>query len=236
MTALYEFNEECIKGIITSRPSKIIKSPYVADILINDNDYLAHSPALGLGPHIKKDSVVLLQKSNEKSKTDYSIKGVYDDNIWIGACPLDANRLFKWAYNLNLLNDIPIGNLKAEVKYGDSRFDFCISNEYYVEVKCVPLKNKDNESYFPDGYRKNKNTTVSERANKHIYELIQLKDKGYLIFIVFREDTNCFKPNYDDKQFYNLFIQAKTTGVNIKIYNFKLTSLGYQWLGELNLK
>ena len=36
------------KAIIINRPSKTIKSPYLADIQINNTIELAHSPSLGL--------------------------------------------------------------------------------------------------------------------------------------------------------------------------------------------
>jgi hypothetical protein len=36
------------KAVIINRPSKNIKSPYLADILINNKIELAHSPSLGL--------------------------------------------------------------------------------------------------------------------------------------------------------------------------------------------
>ena len=40
--------ENTINATCLHRPSKICKSPYVADIKIGDEEFLAHSPALGM--------------------------------------------------------------------------------------------------------------------------------------------------------------------------------------------
>ena len=160
---MYKFETPCIVAYCVSRPSKKIKSPYVADIkLLEDGcEYMAHSPALGLGNLIKPNSKLYVQKNTKENKTQYNIKGVYDEEneTWVGSTPLDANRLFKWIYENGYYET---GNaIKSEVKCGESRFDFCIERAHacekkeYIEVKCVPLR-KGEYSYFPEGYRKSK--------------------------------------------------------------------------------
>uniref|UniRef100_A0A6C0F5J1 Sugar fermentation stimulation protein C-terminal domain-containing protein n=1 Tax=viral metagenome TaxID=1070528 RepID=A0A6C0F5J1_9ZZZZ len=210
---------KCIK-----RPSVVIKSPYVADILINNKEMLAHCPSLGLGNIIQPDSIMLATKSNTKTKTDYTIQAVLEDNVWVGNVPLHANRIVK-----NLLENTNhimenIKHIKPEFKYGDSRFDFLINlnNDecIYCEVKSVHIK-QNNTAIFPVGYIKPKQNTVSERANKHLTELISLakeNKKAMLIFVVQRGDCDKFSPNLQkDPIFSGLLHSALQNNVIIKI-------------------
>ena len=241
---MFKFTEPCVIGICIARPSKNIKSPYVADIhLENDTcTYMAHSPALGLGNLIKPGSRLYLVKStNPKSKTHYSIKAVYDTkyDTWVGSTPLDANRLFEWGYKNNLFKDsFPLGKLKREVTFQESRFDFCINSEIFIEVKCVPLR-KENYSYFPEGYRKSIKDTVSPRAIKHINELISgVKENNYqshLVFIVFRNDTDYFTPNSEDELFCETLKNAVQSGVHVHVFAFECSYEGYTFSKELKL-
>ena len=41
--------ENLVKGHVEKRPSKQIKTPYVADVRYDEKVYLGHSPALGCG-------------------------------------------------------------------------------------------------------------------------------------------------------------------------------------------
>lgn len=241
---MYKFPETAIPAICVKRPSSTIKSPYVADIKFPDDEkiYLAHSPALGLGPYIKQNAELLVIKNhNTNSKTDFLIKAALDleSNEYVGATPLDANRLFKFLYTENIIiNDFPKGNLKSEVTYGDSRFDFSITEDKivnFIEVKCVPIKNKSNNGYFPDGYRKKKTDTISPRAVKHINELSTLGNNGHIVFMVLRSDCKSFEPNREDPLFCETLYNAIYQGVNIHIYNFKITNEGYQYTGKLKL-
>ena len=246
---MFKFNQPCIIGTCIARPSKNIKSPYVADVKLeseNENEktctYMAHSPALGLGNLIKPGArLYLLKNNNVKSKTQYSIKAVYDDEhqTWVGSTPLDANRLFAWGYKNGIFKEyFPTGNLKSEVTFQESRFDFCINSEIYIEVKCVPLR-KENYSYFPEGYRKSIKDTVSPRAIKHINELIScVKEKNlqsHLVFIVFRNDTDYFTPNSEDKLFCETLKNAVDSGVLVHIFAFECCKEGYTFSKILKL-
>lgn len=239
---IFNFGSSVYKGVCIKRPSSIIKSPYVADVqLLPDNEtlYLAHSPALSLGNIIKPGTELLLTKSsNPKSKTQYNIKAAYDNGVYVGATPLDANRLFKWGFQNKLLNSSVNfeGILKSEVKYGESRIDFSVTHEdnvEYYEVKCVPIKHNKGHAYFPEGYRKSKKHTVSERANKHINELSQLQKNGNIVFIVLRDDVECFKPNDEDEEFCRCLNNAVKSGVKIHVYCVGVSEEGYTWKGEL---
>ena len=61
-----------IEGTVLNRPSKVIKSPYVADVLIEENniktEVISHSPSLGCCGLAEKDAIVLLSKLPIKSE------------------------------------------------------------------------------------------------------------------------------------------------------------------------
>lgn len=199
--------KDLIKGKIINRPSKIIKSPYLADVkLANNKRELVHSPALGLCGYISENSIVLMNKIEPKKnrKTKYTIElvQVLTENkkkIWLGANPLRANNLFinlVLKNKLDLFQDITL--FKQEFRFLNSRFDFMLSNKnkkYIVEIKNVPIvdfleKNKPKNmkvalrkpeekraAIFPDGFQYKKGDCVSPRAYKQLIDLITIKKK-----------------------------------------------------------
>ena len=245
------------KAIIIDRPSKTIKSPYLADIIIKDLIELAHSPSLGLCGLIINETQVMVSTCEEGCrKSKYTIELVYINNVgWIGANPQYGNKIFSSFINkFSEFNEYKIE--KAEIKVLNSRLDFLLVNDknekFYVEVKNVPLvdsvnsdksnndsdkskklDNSDNKSkkssqiaaIFPDGYKNSKNQCISDRAYKHLEELIELKKKGFrtaLVFIIQREDPEFFKPNYArDKIYSEKLKEAYDKGVEIYAYKFK---------------
>lgn len=198
---------ELIKGTVTKRPSKEIKSPYVADIKLDnhDNEILGHSASLGCCGLCEIGSNVLLIESNGKTKCSHKVmlsvikeKG---HTITIGIYPKLAEKITYNALLYNCIDGLKAKSIATERKILNSRFDFFGKDEngdYYVlEVKNVPLadyidietkyrkkmnfddrKWNDKLAYFPDGYRKSKKAPVSERAVKHIRELQEIKMKN----------------------------------------------------------
>jgi sugar fermentation stimulation protein A len=222
---------EILEAKIINRLSKKIKSPYIADIEINNKEELAHNPSLGLGGLIDKNINVLVSKcKSDCRKSKYTIELVKYNKIIIGANPLFANTIFSNFYTkFNEFKDYII--FKQEVKIYDSRIDFLLkkSNEkFYVEIKNVPLVKTENDiitAIFPDGYKKTNNLCISDRAYKHIIDLIKLKKEGNrvgLVFIVQRCDPDIFSPNYlKDKIYSEKLKEAYSKGVEMYAYKFK---------------
>lgn len=263
-------NIQLKKALIINRPSKSIKSPYLADIQINNttntttNTEIAHSPSLGLcGLIINNVNVMVSECNNNCRKSKYTIelveiKDLENKNpIWIGANPQYGNKIFShFIKELDEFNNYIIE--KPEVKVLNSRLDFLLSNtkkeKLYVEVKNVPLVDYNSElhdikkeklnygpninnkyiraSIFPDGYKNSKNQCVSDRAYKHLDDLIELKNHGFrtaLVFIIQRDDSEYFRPNYiKDKIYSEKLKEAYTKGVEIYAYKFK-------WLVKNNI-
>ncbi len=222
---------EILEAVVINRPSKKIKSPYVADIEINNKEKLAHSPSLGLCGLIDKNTNVLVSKcDSECRKSQYTIELVKHNKVIIGANPMFANKIFShFLKKFNEFKDYKIE--KPEIKIHDSRLDFLLSKnneKFYVENKNVPLVKVENNittAIFPDGYKNSKNICVSDRAYKHIIDLIKLKNEGYrvsLVFIVQRSDADIFSPNYlKDKIYSEKLKEAYNKGVEIYAYKFK---------------
>ena len=206
MKIIYKFNDLIIADVI-NRPSKQIKSPYLADININNNEHMAHSPGLGLCGFITSGSVVAVTSNDSESrKSKFTIEMVQvknDDNknVWVGANPATSNLYFNNMIERNLLSFLPkVKFIKREFKMDkyQSRFDFYIEAEnnkkYIIEVKNVPLvdypkdkmpsfrkfperKCQTRNAIFPDGYQAKKGDCVSPRALKHLQELLNIKKK-----------------------------------------------------------
>lgn len=194
------------KGEVVKRPSAKCKTPYVADVVLEDGtDVLGHTAALGCCGLADKTANVLMTKvENSKNvcshKIQLSIKYENNHKELIGIDPKLAERIVDESLKHNCIGTLKnLQSYKREVKMLNSRFDFAgvdaDGNEFVLEVKNVPLadyvdcyekerKNHDtshcayNEkiSYFPDGYRKKQKDTVSPRALKHIQELQKLKE------------------------------------------------------------
>ena len=96
---------------VVNRPSKVLKTPYVADIIILDEKYvtenglslietyLCHTPSLGCGGLIEKTkNIMVYPNTNSKSQTKFvCYLGIYDDiNIGcqlVGVYPTSAEKI-----------------------------------------------------------------------------------------------------------------------------------------------
>ena len=154
---------DLIKVKIISRPSKICKTPYVADIELPDGSIVqAHSASLGCCGLCEKDSYVyaspmLANCPQSKSKVcTYKIyladyyeekivaKEKYINNQLIGIDPKLAETLVEKALTSNCFTTLQnIKKHRREAKLGNSRFDFIGIDEndkyFILEVKNVPL-------------------------------------------------------------------------------------------------
>jgi DNA-binding sugar fermentation-stimulating protein len=161
MSLIYTIPTTVYKTIIIHRPSKVIKSPYIADLRDPENlEHIVqgHSPALGCGGYICSGSIVYVVKSKSStSKSSYSIIGVEKDNVKVLCHPSYANLIVhellqkKMISIFENLENIQSEVVQTEYTEGDedihtsekTRFDFCgyrpCGKKVYIEVKCVPL-------------------------------------------------------------------------------------------------
>lgn len=130
----------------------------------------------------------------------------------------------------------------------DSRFDYIGVDEndrnFVLEVKNVPLADfediseKDKKklkveygiersfgskvAYFPDGYRKKSEESVSPRALKHLRTLTHIKRNDSLnkkrciiCFVIQRRDADRFTPSIIDPEYRRAFYDARAAGVEV---------------------
>ena len=159
-----------IEGTVTKRPSKYIKTPYVADVkcIDNDEDVLAHTAALGCCglADINATVLITLSKSKTKPKNKANMKCTHtiylsvlqegDHSHIVGIHPKLAETLVENALNANILTRLHnVRKYKREAVIYiedkvDSRFDFSGIDEHGVpfimEVKNVPLADYEDVS------------------------------------------------------------------------------------------
>lgn len=163
MSSLLLKIENLIEGTVIKRPSKYIKTPYVADIIPFNSDasILGHTASLGccgLADIGAKILMAPVSKTKSKNKNDklscefkvyLSIMRERDTEIIIGIHPKLAEDLTENALKNNLLSCLQnVKKYKREIPMYvegkvDSRFDFGgIDNNgipFIMEVKNVPL-------------------------------------------------------------------------------------------------
>ena len=255
---------ELYRGKILKRPSAVCKTPYVADVLLDDGSLtLAHTASLGCCGLCDKDAYVYMIKvDNKKNICKYKIiiANNCERNIsqLIGVDPKFAENIVNNCLQQNTLSWLKnIKEFQREKTYLNSRFDFCgideNNQEFILEVKNVPLADyvdmldKDKKkldlsgyefnnkiAYFPDGYRKKVKDTVSPRALKHIQELQSIKQEKNIRTIL------CFVIQRDDVSSFqpsniDLIYKNAVTEAYYKGVEIKAIQVKWEIDGSVNL-
>jgi DNA-binding sugar fermentation-stimulating protein len=175
-----------IEGVILKRPSKHIKSPYVADVLIQENEVkreiIAHSASLGCCGMAEENAQVLLvelpEKNNvESQKCSHRIcLSIFRDSYHsgyesiVGIYPKLAEQLAENALKGGFISSLKnIRSYKRETVIKikdkvDSRFDFSGIDEngipFVMEIKNVPIAYYEETPYIKDKKSKSKKEIV----------------------------------------------------------------------------
>jgi sugar fermentation stimulation protein A len=214
---------------------------FLADIDLNGKTITVHVPNTGSMQSCWEPNwkcAVSLSKNTDR-KYPYTLELIHNGETWIGVNTANANKLAKIWLTKQLLPELTgYTVIVPEKKIGLSRVDFYLEGHLtsppcYVEVKNVTLK-LDGKAQFPD--------SVTERGQKHLKELIEIKKSGLraaMLFIVQREDVGSFKPAESlDPEYASLLRQAHHSGVEILVYqcrmNLEELSLGRCLPIELN--
>ena len=182
MTLLYSLPEAQVTEII-KRPSAICKTPYVADILVQNTPYLAHTPALGCcGLSDKGSTVVISPVENKKNKCAYAVYLAIlqerEHQIVVGIHPKMAENLIERMLDQDLLRFLhKHHSMKREFKFMNSRFDYTgidgDDRPYIMEIKNVPLAD------YVDVPKKERKRYVGIENTKHYREKIAYFPDGY---------------------------------------------------------
>ncbi|MBR5536911.1 MAG: DNA/RNA nuclease SfsA [Clostridia bacterium] len=114
-----------------------------------------------------------------------------------------------------------VRHVRAEVRYGDSRFDFCLEaggKTHFVEVKGVTLE-ENGAVRFPDA--------PTERGVKHLKELQKAAAEGYgahAVFVIQMADVSTFSPNDDTHPAFGAALrEAAASGVEVHAFRCRVT-------------
>ena len=233
-----------IKATVVNRPSKTIKSPYVADIKLEDGTTaMCHTPGLGCCGLVATGRVIYVSKAaNEKSKTAYTaqVSECLDDEgtYNVGIHPMVSQHVAS-----KLLDKVCTGvTWKSEVAISEhTRLDFVGTGldgkKTYVEVKNAMISMSSDlrakrRADFPEGYRKSLADTVSPRAVKHAETLAELMcfpetAACYLVFIVPRDDCNGgLELNVLDPIYCTAVTKALRAGVKVRVFGLRFGADG----------
>ena len=166
-------------------------------------------------------AVIYVQETdNPARKTKWDLIAVEKGERLINMDSQIPNRVVQeWIEAGGLGDDVT--RIRPETTYGNSRFDLYVEageRKIFIEVKGVTLE-EDGVCRFPDA--------PSERAVKHMEELICAHREGYetyVFFVIQMEGVRYFTPNVDTHPaFADALRKAKAGGVKILAYDCSVT-------------
>lgn len=170
---------------------------------------------------LQKGVPVYLEKSdNPERKTAYDLVAVKKGDRLINMDSQAPNKAVEeWLAKKEFFPELTL--IKPETTYKNSRFDFYIEygkEKAFIEVKGVTLE-EDGVVSFPDA--------PSERAVKHMEELIEAKQDGYQVYVLFvvqMKGVEYLTPNVrTHPEFAEALRKAKDAGVEILAYDCIVT-------------
>ncbi len=196
-------------AVFLSRPNR-----FIANVLIDGRPFIAHVKNTGRCREllISGASVIVQKAKGQGRKTDYDLIAVYKGERLINIDSQAPNKVFYQWLKGGGLGEVP-SLIKAEQRFGDSRFDFYLergSRRAFAEVKGVTLE-ENGLARFPDA--------PTERGVKHLHGLMDCLKKGYeayAVFIIQMDKVHLFEPNrLTHPEFADTLIQAEKAGVRL---------------------
>ena len=165
-------------------------------------------------------TVYIQESDNPERKTKWDLIAVKKGERLINMDSQIPNRAVQeWIEGGGLFSDVRL--IRPETTYGNSRFDLYVETgekRVFVEVKGVTLE-EDGVCRFPDA--------PSDRAVKHLEELIRAKKEGYetyVFFVIQMKNVKYFTPNTDTHPaFAEALKKAASAGVKIVAYDCEVT-------------
>ncbi len=170
---------------------------------------------------LRPGAAVYLEKSGKPDRsTAYDLVAVKKGERIINMDSQAPNKAAgEWLRSGILFPDVKL--VRPETVYGSSRFDFYIETEkekIFMEVKGVTLE-EDGVVRFPDA--------PSDRAVKHVEELMRAKRDGYramVMFVIQMENVKYFAPNRAmHPEFADALCRAAESGVEVLAYDCLVT-------------
>lgn len=218
-----KFESKLIKASLIKRYKR-----FLADVCLENGEIVvAHCPNTGSMKTCGEpgDTVYLSSHDDPKRKLKYTWELTQCKTGLIGINTHRPNHIVEEALKkqrIDALKDYT--NIKREVKYQDSRFDFKLtdashSKTCWLEVKNVTLLEKD-KLYFPDA--------VSTRALKHLKTLETIAKKGeraIIFYLVNRTEEGVFHTaDHIHPDYGKTLIKVVQSGVEVLVYQNKIST------------
>lgn len=206
------------KGEFLRRPNR-----FIAHVLLNGEEVICHVKNTGrLKELLLPGATVFLEESdNTARKTRFDLVAVMRGDAVVNIDSQAPNQAVgDWLRKGGLFEDV--SHVKAETRYGASRFDFYIESasgrKAFLEVKGVTLLQED-VARFPDA--------PTTRGIKHIEELVKCIEDGYEAYILFlleMKGSRWMEPNdATHPAFGKALREAAAKGVNVLAYDCLVT-------------
>ena len=197
-----------VPGVFRARPNR-----FVAHVEIDGQTEVCHVKNTGRCKELLVPgcTVYCQRASNPNRKTKFDLIAVRKGDRLIN---MDSQAPNQAAHEWLAAGGLgEISELKAEVKQGDSRFDFSFvkdSRRCFLEVKGCTLEH-DGVCAFPDA--------PTERGAKHIRGLTALAKEGYgayVLFVIQMSDVKYLRPHDEtDPEFGRALREAAENGVQV---------------------
>lgn len=200
--------ENMVPGIFLARPNR-----FIANVQIDGQVEICHVKNTGRCRELLVPgcTVYCQQANNPARKTKYDLIAVRKGDRLINMDSQAPNKAAGEWLAAGGLGEI--SELRAEVKQGDSRFDFSFMKDgkrCFLEVKGCTLEN-DGVCAFPDA--------PTERGAKHIRGLTALAKEGYgayILFVIQMADVKYIRPHDEtDPEFGRALREAAANGVQV---------------------
>ena len=204
-------------GTFLARPNR-----FIAHVQIDGQTEVVHVKNTGRCRELLVPGcAVYCQRSdNPNRKTKFDLIAVRKGDRLINMDSQAPNRAAgEWLKNGGLGE---ITDLRAEVKHGDSRFDFAFrkdGRQCFLEVKGCTLE-EDGVCAFPDA--------PTERGTKHIRGLTKAAGEGcgaYILFVIQMSDVKYIRPHDEtDPEFGKALREAAQNGVTVLAMDCAVTA------------
>ena len=208
--------ENMVPGKFLCRPNR-----FVAHVQIDGNVQIVHVKNTGRCRELLPEGVQVWCEKNDapNRKTKYDLICVQKGDRLINMDSQAPNAAAgEWLRGGGLPD---VHQVRSEVKFANSRFDFAFQKEgkpCFMEVKGVTLEN-DGICAFPDA--------PTLRGAKHLRELTQAAQAGYgayVLFVIQMENVQCLRPNdATDPEFGEALRQAERAGVRLLAMDCRVT-------------
>ena len=183
----YLFKKPLTEGLIKARPNRFIMLVEIRNKLEK-----CHCPSTGQIASITFRDIPCLvsEAENKDRKTRFTVEAISLDSKekqnkeWIGINQTKANEYVKFFLKSGCLKKLfpEIKEIKREVKVNNSRIDFLINSQDFLEVKTL-LKDIPSENH--PNYKKRKSKFVSfDRIIKHFKDISKTINNSRAVFLL----------------------------------------------------